>query len=62
MWKKETTVNCPKCGEELVPGLMNLAHHWTVCKKNHRTLLSILENNTPLTDEIKRTQKINTKH
>jgi hypothetical protein len=51
------TIQCPKCGEEIQPGLMNITHHWTACRKNNK-LVKILNQKTPLIDEIKRTQKI----
>jgi hypothetical protein len=48
---------CIRCGQEIDPGLMNAAKHWTVCPKNPNILKSLVTK-TPLIEAIKRTSKL----
>jgi hypothetical protein len=57
MWKLDDKIKCIRCGEEIEPGLMNQAHHWTECPKNPR-IANILITRTPLIVHLKEQIKI----
>jgi hypothetical protein len=48
LWKSKTYVSCPRCGEQITPGLMNLSYHYMECKSPVTAAKKMRATNTSL--------------